>query len=178
MVRTNPLRIVRRIYDPDVRIELPHAVDDGRRQLKIDVVEMYDIRRKALQHPPDVSFGFRRIQDLKRVRELCQLRSPMEVHGSRVNLRRIAHDAPLMLHAEILHLVPHGRKLCARLEKICLRSPVGIEEFIHHQDPHRMSSLLFSLPANGCDHPAYAGGEPQKEPQPESCAVTGRRRGS
>ena len=49
VVRTDPLRIVCRVNDPDLRIECLDFINNGRGNLEIDIVQMHRIRMEILQ---------------------------------------------------------------------------------------------------------------------------------
>ncbi len=96
MVRAHPLIVMSRKNNterfPAFFLKSPDFIDHGRRNLKIDIVQMHDIRFKILQYFPDFFSRLDRIYDFKRIQELCQ--SPcVEIHIGSVTFHAVSHDS-------------------------------------------------------------------------------------
>ena len=112
---------------------------DGRRKLIIEIVQMHHIRLKVIQHQPNLSACFAGINGLERIGQLGELASAVKIHVACIGVHAVAYAASFMLHAEILHIVPHRLKLPAQLKDIGFRTAVGVKEFIDHQNFHVFS---------------------------------------
>ena len=50
VIRADPLHVMRRVDNPDRGIKSLNLINDGWRQLKVNVIQMHDIRMKILQN--------------------------------------------------------------------------------------------------------------------------------
>ena len=63
----------------------------------------------------------------------------MEIHICGIDFRPVSHDPSLMLHPEILYLVPHFFQLLSQTEDIGFRASVGMQKFVNYQYLHLYS---------------------------------------
>ena len=65
MIRADPLRIMCSIDNPDLWIKVLDLINDGWRNLEIDIIQMHHIRMKILQDLPDLPSCIPGIDNLK-----------------------------------------------------------------------------------------------------------------
>ena len=120
---------MRRVDNPDRGIKSLYLINNGRCQLKVNVIQMHDIRMKILQNNTNLLPRLFGINDFERISERPQ--PPlMKIDRFGIAVRMISHDPAFMFHAEILHFMPHLTKLFADPEDICLGPSVRVQEFI------------------------------------------------
>ncbi len=62
------------------------------------------------------------------VGQLCQLGPAVEVHVAGVGVDPVAHAAPLVLHAKVLHFMALALEVVAKFEYVGFAATVGVEE--------------------------------------------------
>ena len=125
---------MRSIDNPDLWIKVLDLINDGWRNLEIDIVQMHYIRMKILQNLPDFSLRIPGINNLKRIRQLTDFPRKASSTGAAITkghvlgvaLRTVSDNPSFMLHPEILHLMSHFLQLSANAEDVGLRSTVWI----------------------------------------------------
>ena len=112
---------------------LDNLQDDGRRQLVVEVVQVADMGLEVLQHCPHLAACFNRIDGPYGIGELVQFGGAVKIHVRCVGTDPVANAAAIVLHAEELHLVAHGRQRFTQTENIGFAASVGMKELVDHQ---------------------------------------------
>ena len=130
MIGAHQLRVVGRIDDP---AGMPGFLppfgdlhDDGGRQLIIEVVQMAHVRLKAVQYLPDFRARFGAVYRSDRIRDFGEHGPFVEVHFACIGVHAVPDRAALAVHAKILDLMAARLQIFADLERIGLRTALGI----------------------------------------------------
>ena len=111
------------------------GVNDRRRQLEVDVVEMHHIRVKLFQHGGHFAPRLQRVEDFEGIEEPGG-GIPPEIHMKGIQARPVAHGVAPVVHAEILHLMAPPGQALPDLQHVGLRAAPGVEKFVYHQNFH------------------------------------------
>ena len=138
VVRAEHLQIVDGLHHRD--IFLCPRQNHGRGKLKIDVVEVDDVRVEAVDNLPHFAPRLAGIDDAEGVEQLFRA-GRVEVHVDSRQPFGVPDGVFLVVHAEIFHLMTASRQFFPNAEHIRFRPAARVQKLIDHQDFHRFSSL-------------------------------------
>ena len=142
VARTDGYVVMGRIKDRNLVLPQVRGVEDGQRDLSVNVVEVDDIGAELLAESLEVTFRLRRVdqrravaRSLERVLDVVILALRHEVFIP------LTGQVVGMPHGEIGDLVPHALQLGPDGKVIGLRPALSIVELVDQQDSHRTSPL-------------------------------------